>query len=193
MTPGRLLDRGPIKKDKAFFFSTTSARARRASTSFSLTCRSTGLATLTQAPYEGNQLTGRIDYRINDKHSAFLRFSYDGNSNSGPFTAAVPTLPSNYVANKNYVWQGLLSVTSILSPRLVNDFRFSYGYWQNRNTPAPCTGDINGYCIGAGGPEVFYLNSVNFALGNNFNSPQGRDLRRYPVSDNPTWQRGATG
>src|SRR5260370_37064482 len=27
-----------------------------------------------------------------------------------------------------------------------------------------------------GGPEVFYLNSVNFALGNNFNSPQGRDL-----------------
>ena len=66
-----------------------------------------------------------------------------------------------------------------------------YGYWQNRNIPAPCDGDINGYCIGAGGPEVFYLNSVNFALGNNFNSPQGRDLRRYPVSDNLTWQRGS--
>src|SRR5260370_18393368 len=26
------------------------------------------------------------------------------------------------------------------------------------------------------GPEVFYLNSVNFALGNNFNSPQRRAL-----------------
>ncbi len=183
---------GPIKKDKAFFFFNYERTSQAGVYVVQPDLPSVqGFATLTQAPYEGNQLTGRIDYRINDKHSAFLRFSYDGNSNSGPFTAAVPTLPSNYVANKNYVWQGLLSVTSILSPRLVNDFRFSYGYWQNRNIPAPCTGDINGYCIGAGGPEVFYLNSVNFALGNNFNSPQGRDLRRYPVSDNLTWQRGS--
>ena len=44
-------------------------------------------------------------------------------------------------------------------------------------------------CIGSGGPEIFYLNSVNFALGNNFNSPQGRNLHRFPVSDNVTWQK----
>jgi hypothetical protein len=31
---------------------------------------------------------------------------------------------------------------------------------------------------------------VNFALGNNFNSPQGRDLHRFPISDNVTWQKG---
>ena len=52
-------------------------------------------------------------------------------------------------------------------------------------------GDVNGNCIGADGPEIFYLNSVNFALGNNFNSPQGRDLHRYPISDNLTWQKNS--
>jgi outer membrane receptor protein involved in Fe transport len=64
-------------------------------------------------------------------------------------------------------------------------------YWRNRNSPAVCDGDINGNCIGIGGPEIFYLNSVNFALGNNFNSPQGRDLHRVPISNNTTWLKGS--
>jgi len=68
---------------------------------------------------------------------------------------------------------------------VVNDLRFSYWYWQNRNNPAPCGG-----CLGSGGPEVFVVGSNNFVLGNNFNSLQGRDLRRYPLSDNVSWVAG---
>jgi hypothetical protein len=143
--------------------------------------------TLAPAPYEGNQFSGRFDYRINDTHSLFARYSHDGNTNSGPFGTPVP--PSNFVSNENWVDQQLVGITSVLSSSLVNEFRFSHFYWQNRNEPAQCTGDVNGNCIGAGGPEIFYLNSVNFALGNNFNSPQGRDLHRYPVSNNTTWQK----
>jgi Carboxypeptidase regulatory-like domain len=183
---------GPIKKDKAFFFFNLEHTNQDGVYVVQPDLPSVaGFATLIAAPYTGTPFTGRIDYNVNKKHSAFLRFSFDGNTNAGPFTAAIPTLPSNHVSNDNYVWQGLLAVTSILNPRVVNDFRFSYGYWQNRNIPTPCVGDINGYCIGAAGPEVYYLNSVNFALGNNFNSPQGRDLRRYPVSDNVSWEMGS--
>ena len=79
-----------------------------------------------------------------------------------------------------------------LSGTLVNDFRFSHMYWRNRNSPAGCVGSLNSNCIGANGPEIFYLNSVNFALGNNFNSPQGRDFHRYPISNNPPGRRTAT-
>src|SRR3989442_511584 len=147
------------------------------------------IGTLAPAPYVGNQLSGRVDYRINNKHSMFARYSHDGNTNSGPFGIPVP--PSNFVSNKNYVDQQLVGITSVLSGTLVNDFRFSHMYWRNRNTPAGCDGDINGNCVGLGGPEIFYLNSVNFALGNNFNSPQGRDIHRYPVSNNTTWQKNA--
>ena len=128
-----------------------------------------------------------MDYRINNKHTLFGRYSHDGNTNSGPFGIPVP--PSNFVSNENYVDQELFGLTSILSGTLVNDFRFSHMYWKNRNTPAGCEGSLSGNCIGAGGPEIFYLNSVNFALGNNFNSPQGRDLHRFPISNNTTWQK----
>src|SRR4030095_13771646 len=117
----------------------------------------------------------------NNKHSLFVRYSHDGNTNSGPFGIPVP--PSNFVSSKNYVDQALVGVTSVLSGSLVNELRFSHMYLKDRNSPAACEGDLSGNCIGAGGPEIFYLPSVNFALGNNFNSPQGRNLHRYALSN----------
>ncbi len=182
---------GPVKKDKLhFFFNLEYTNQYGVYVVQPDLASVAGFATVMPAPYTGKQLSGRVDYRLSDKLSLFIRFSHDGNRNSGPFTAAIPTLPSNHVSNKNWVDQYLLNVTSVLTPRLVNDLRFSYQYWQNRNIPAPCNGLITGFCAGAGGPEVFYLNS-NFALGNNFNSPQGRDLRRFPLTDNVTLDFGS--
>jgi len=181
---------GPIKKDKVHFFGNYERTDQKGVYIVQPDLASVaGFGTLAPAPYVGNQLSGRVDYRINNKHSLFARYSHDGNTNSGPFGIPVP--PSNFVSNKNYVDQQLVGITSVLSGTLVNDFRFSHMYWRNRNTPAGCDGDVNGNCVGLGGPEIFYLNSVNFALGNNFNSPQGRDIHRYPVSNNTTWQKNA--
>src|SRR5262249_1940745 len=64
-----------------------------------------GFGTVAPAPYTGKQLSGRVDYRYSDKHSLFIRYSHDGNRNSGPFAAGIPTLPSNHVSNKNWVDQ----------------------------------------------------------------------------------------
>ncbi len=181
---------GPIKKDRVFFFGNLEYTNQFGVYVVQPDLPSVaGFGTIAPAPYRGKTFGFRIDARLNDKHSGFIRYSHDGNSNAGPFGVAVP--PSNFVSNKNWVDQYLLGVTSVLRPNLVNDVRFSFMYWQNRNIPAPCSGDVNGNCIGAGGPEIFYLNSVNFALGNNFNSPQGRDLRRFPLSDNVSWQLGS--
>jgi hypothetical protein len=183
---GGVLFSGPIKKDRAFFFFNFENTNQTGVYVVNPDLPSVAaFATLAPAPYTGKQYDGRVDYQVNSNHSLFIRYSHDGNRNSGPFTAAIPTVPSNYVSNKNWVDQYLLGVSSILNPRVVNDFRFSFQYWQNRNIPAKCNG-----CVGQGGPEVFYLPSVNFAIGNNFNSPQGRDLRRFPVSDNVSWQKG---
>jgi hypothetical protein len=180
---------GPIKKDKAFFFGNFEYTNQFGVYVVQPDLPSVaGFGTVAPAPYRGKTFGFRLDYRMNDQHSGFIRYSHDGNTNSGPFGTPVP--PSNFVSNKNWVDQYLLSVTSLLGANLVNDFKFSFQYWQNRNIPAPCNEGPQ-VCIGAGGPEVFYLNSVNFALGNNFNSPQGRDLRRFPVSDNVSWQKGS--
>jgi hypothetical protein len=147
-----------------------------------------GFGTLAPAPYSGHLVSARADYRTGGKHSLFVRHSQDRNTNSGPFGTPVP--PSNFVSNRNQVYQTLMGLTTVLTPTLVNDFRVSHMYWRNRNTPAECDGDVDGNCLGAGGPEIFVLNSVNFQLGNNFNSPQGRDLHRFPISNHTTWIAG---
>jgi hypothetical protein len=180
---------GPFKKDKAHFFLNYERTDQEGVYVVQPDLPSVSrFGTLAPAPYDGNQTSARVDVRLNEKHSLFGRYSNDSNTNSGPFGIPVP--PSNFVSNKNHVDQQLVGLTSLLSPTLVNDFRFSHMYWRNRNEPAGCEGDVNANCIGSGGPEIFYLNSVNFALGNNFNSPQGRDLHRYPISNNTTWQKG---
>jgi hypothetical protein len=180
---------GPIKKDKIHFFGSYERTDQEGIYVVQPDLPSVAaFGTLAPAPYDGHQASGRVDFRMGDKHTLFARYSYDHNTNSGPFGIPVP--PSNFVSNKNDVHQQLVGITSALSPTLVNDFRFSHMYWKNRNTPAECIGDPNTNCIGFGGPEIFYLNSVNFALGNNFNSPQGRDIHRYPISNNTTWYKG---
>ncbi len=180
---------GPIKRDQVHFFGSYEWTDQKGIYVVQPDLPSvSGFSTLAPAPYKGNQVSARTDFRLKDNHTLFVRYSYDDNSNSGPFGTPVP--PSNFVSNKNDVHQALLGVTSVISPTLVNDFRFSYMYWKNRNIPAPCEGDINGNCAGSGGPEIFMLNSVNFQLGNNFNSPQGRDIHRFPISNHTTWYKG---
>jgi hypothetical protein len=180
---------GPIKRDKIHFFGSYERTDQEGIYVVQPDLPSVAeFGTLAPAPYDGHQLSGRADFRMKEKHTMFVRYSYDRNTNSGPFGTPVP--PSNFVSNKNDVHQQLVGLTSVLTPTLVNDFRFSHMYWKNRNTPAECVGDPNTNCIGIGGPEIFYLNSVNFALGNNFNSPQGRDIHRFPISNNTTWSKG---
>ena len=81
-------------------------------------------------------------------------------------------------------------MTSTLKPTLVNDFRFNFTYWQNRNLfaddsvcPAPC--------IGLGFPNLTLVGSSNFGVGNTTNATQGRDLRRFTFLDTLTWQKGS--
>lgn len=180
---------GPIRRDRVHFFGNYERTDQSGVFIVQPDLPSVArFSTLAPAPNEANQLSGRVDFRINDKHSMFVRSSYDGNTNSGPF--GIPVQPSNFVSNENDVYSQLVGITSVLSGNLVNDFRFSHMYWRNRNETAACAGDVNSICLGAGGPEIFYLNSVNFQLGNNFNSPQGRDLHRYPISNSTTWQKG---
>ena len=64
------------------------------------------------------------------------------------------TEPSNWLRNTNWSDQSILGATSTLKPTLVNDFRFSYAFWSNRNlfpTPSDCGG-----CVGLDGPQITY-------------------------------------
>ncbi|MBY0504881.1 MAG: carboxypeptidase regulatory-like domain-containing protein [Bryobacteraceae bacterium] len=178
---------GPIKKDKLFFFfnlennnQDSVVTVQPDSPYFA------GLAQNAVTPYDARQISAKFDYRINTNHNLFARYSHDGNHGFGPRSGA--PLPSNWLVNRNWADQSIMGLTSTFRSTLVNDFRFAYQYWNNRNlhaTEKECPG-----CLGIGLPEMSVV-GTNVRFGNTLNAPQGRDIRRYNLVNNMTWQRGA--
>jgi hypothetical protein len=180
---------GPVIKDKLFFFSSYEHNNQRsAQSAFPTDPLFSAFAAYTTSPYNSNQFTERLDYRVNEKHSMFLRYSHDGNNTFSP--SGDQTQPSNWGVNTNWADSGVFSVISALTASTTNEFRFSNTYWSNSKnppTPAQCPG-----CPGVDGPQINLVGINGFQIGNDANNtPQSRVLRRYIAADNYSWQKGS--
>jgi len=177
---------GPLKKDRLFFFVNYEyLNQAQVVTYVPNVASAAGLAGNFGSPYHGKNLSARFDYVINQKHHLFARYSHDGNNGVGP-NGSSQQLPSHWLVNTNWSDQSLLGLTSVLRSTLVNDFRFSYQYWQNRNlfpTASGCPG-----CLGLGFPEVA-VTGTNVTVGDTSNATQGRDLRKFNFTDSLSWQK----
>ncbi len=178
---------GPIKKNRAYFF--TNYEYSRQTQAFIVQPNVPSLAGLAgnfSSPYKGHLFSAKLDLKVNDKHNLFVRYSRDQNKGFGPNGG--PVLPSNWLQNTNSSSQMVTGLTSVFKPTLVNDFRFNFTYWRNRNLFADdqvCPG-----CLGLGFGQLS-VNGTNFTVGNTSNATQGRDLYRYTFTDNLTWQKGS--
>jgi hypothetical protein len=177
---------GPIKKEKLFFF--FNLENNNQDSVVTVQPDSPYFASLAQNasnPYNARQYSVKIDYKINQRHSLFGRYSHDGNNGFGPRSGN--PLPSNWLNNTNDASQVVTGLTSTFGASVVNDFRFAYHYWENLNlhpTAKECPG-----CLGLGLPEMSVV-GTNVRFGNTSNAPQGREINRYNFSNNLTWQRG---
>jgi hypothetical protein len=178
---------GPIKKDKLFWF--TNFENNNQMSVFTIAHSHPVFFPfdhIGQAPFRGKLFNVRLDDKLSDKHTAFLRYSQDTNRN----VSANSNLESNWIVTRNFAAQALLGVTSILTPRLVNDLRYSYQFYSghlNPPTASDCTNALG--CLGVGGPRI-NLSGTGFQIGNNDQIPQHRILRTYQLTDNVTWARG---
>ena len=186
--PGATLG-GPLKKDKLFFFFNYEYMNQVQALTIGSTDPAFAPLTGTYgSPYKGTNVSARIDYRISEKHSLFLRYSHDGNSGFGQSLEFGD--PSNWSHNINWADQSIIGLTSALKPTVVNDLRFQYNYWNNHNNQAVAS-DCSGPCVAGSLPNVFYFFGSNMpAIGPNFNAPQGRNTRRFEIIESLVWQKG---
>jgi hypothetical protein len=184
---------GPIKKDKVLFFGNVERLDQNSAISTFVT-GFPGLAqfnTVTNSPYKGNLFNVRVDVpRLTAKNNLFVRFSRDDNEVFAP--DADNTLPSSWRENASEDDNLLGSLTTILTPNVINDARVNLQHIQNvEGIPlrSHCP-ESNIGCVGLGGPQVIVAGS-NFRAGNTTNAPQARDLKRYQFADNINWVRGS--
>jgi hypothetical protein len=126
---------GPIRKNRAFFFTSLEHNNQRAV--FAVQPQSpdfSAVGGIFPSPFQETLASVRVDGRLAARHNAFVRYTHDGNKSIAPVGTAGVTipLPSGWSQLRNFVDQSLLAVTSVLSPVAVNDVRFSYFFTARR-------------------------------------------------------------
>ncbi|PYS46486.1 MAG: hypothetical protein DMG13_29875, partial [Acidobacteria bacterium] len=179
---------GPIKKDRAFFFFNFENTDQVQAVTFQPDLASIQpLANNYLSPARYHYRNVRFDYRFSDRHTAFLRYTHDGNVVFGPETGQ-PSVPSAWVNLHNWSDQFALGVTSTLTPNFVNDFRLGWRMWSNKEDP-PGLSQCQPPCVNPNGPGTTLVGSSVFSSGVTITALQRRIARHYETQDTVSWQK----
>ena len=177
---------GPLRRDRLFYFGSWERNDQQTVSATALnTPEFSRLSRLTLNPLDGTLLSLRADGRINGSHSVFMRYSYDGNRTFGPAVGAPSAYPSNWNTTGTRASQGVVGLTSVVRPTLVNDLRVSYFDVRVQSTGADedtCPG-----CLGIGAPAIS-IPGAGLVIGNS--SATDNLEKRFQVNNTLTWQKG---
>jgi hypothetical protein len=178
---------GPIRHDRVFFFANWERNEQRGVVDSNLLDPDFAhFSRIMTNPLFGDQFSVRLDARISDRQTVFVRHSHDGSRAfaPSPSTGNPMAYPSQWTRQSAWTDQSLMGLTSVLQPTLVNDVRLSYFFSSTAET-APEEQDCSG-CLGIGAPAINIQQSSLFIGNSSSDSNLGR---RFHLSDMITWQR----
>jgi hypothetical protein len=168
---------GPIRKDKDFgFFAYEALRERSSISVTNLAFQELTLAIPLGAvpahtiatPFDEKRYNGRLDHVFNDKERLYVSYSaQDNRSSNDQSTAQVDTTEGNTTINDLILTN--VTLTSILTPKTINNFTAGFQYWNNLIRPNVLT------------PYFTFPDGVSF--GTNLNVPQKSSQHKFQFRD----------
>jgi hypothetical protein len=181
---------GPLKKDRLFWFANLEHMNQDGAVTIANSHPIFSKLDVTrESPLNFDLFNLRVDGRLDDRNGAFVRVSLDRNDTTAPPSTGT-FMPSNWQKARTRAMQVQGGLTSVPSPRLVNELRAAYGRLDNTVdalTASDC--DTGPSCLGAGAPfEILLFDAPLFRLGHYLSVPKAMSPRTYDLTDNVTWQ-----
>ena len=178
---------GPIVKDKLFFFGSYEQNNQNGSALFN-PLAAPSFAGFGKNPFDEKLFTGKIDWTIDSKTSAFFRYSFNDNSSTGPFPSGSGIVPRDsasgiftsndqLVTNRSHSFVAGLNRT--FGTNISNNFVFNYNDFRNGIDP-----------VTQGRPEIRLLPEQDWVSGTSANAPQVTQQKRLQLRDDLTFVKG---
>ena len=143
----------------------------------------------------------RIDYRFNQKHSAYFRFFRDQGSNLQP-----DGVTGRQISIRQVPQNGIFAVQSILTPTLLNEFKLGYNGSYSRiigvaptvngidlsNLSFSIAGSVAGFSLPGQGSNAGVATPGGLIRANSAQNGRGQPYTPYSLSfiDSLNWTRG---
>jgi hypothetical protein len=182
---------GPLRKDKAWIFSSVEYRDQNAAlqTGTRDFADDAILNTSAPAPLRDALWSTRYDQQLSGRNSLMVRYSFNRSTDTGEATPS-QTTPAYSAAERqnslNRFNSVLAGLTTVLSANRVNNASFHYDNFYNNIPPFPQDAPTTE-------PDLKLTNELIFpslADGANFNLPQATHLDRYQFRDAFSWVLG---
>jgi Carboxypeptidase regulatory-like domain/TonB dependent receptor len=183
---------GPIKKDRAWWFTSVEYRNQNASIQTGTRDFTSGtiLNSAAPAPLRDALWSTRVDDQITERNRLMLRYSFNRSTDTAQATPSQST-PAFTAAERQNSLNRFHSIVagfnSVLSPTKVNDLSFHYDNFYNNIPPfGDDAATTDPASLGLTNELIF----PSLADGANFNLPQQTNLERYEFRDALVWSLG---